>query len=468
MSGISLAGLSPHPPVAVPEVGQDSVSKIKDTVNSMKKLAHQIRDKDPDLVITISPHGPVFSDAINILNKEILTGDLGEFGAAEVEVEYSLDEEFTAEIVKACNTQDLQVVRIDKGAAKKFDVELSLDHGVVVPMHYLDQAGVEAPIVPINMGLLAYEDLYKFGKIVQLVARQLDYEVALIASGDLSHRLKPGAPAGFNPRGQEFDETLVEYLDDLAVEEIINLDDSLVEKAGECGLRPIIMMLGAIDGLDVEGGVLSYEGPFGVGYAVASYDVEGQSEEPGFLEKIAANKEKKREAAREEESAAVRLARRTIEEYAKNDEKIVPPEDLPAELLDEAGAFVTIEKDGNLRGCIGTTQPTAVDFAQEIIDNAIKAGFNDPRFSPIKEEELDKLTYKVDKLEEPEEIESKDQLDPKKYGLIVKKGHSTGLLLPDLEGVNSVEKQLEIAKRKAGLPQEAEVDLMRFEVTRYE
>ena len=468
MSGITLAGLSPHPPVAVPEVGQDSVSKIKETVNSMKKLAHQVRDADPDLVITISPHGPVFSDAINILNKEELTGDLGQFGAERVKLNYSLDEKFTQEIVKACNTQDLQVVRIDEGAARKFDVDLKLDHGVIVPMYYLDQAGVDTPIVPINMGLLAYEDLYKFGKIVQLVARQLDYEVALIASGDLSHRLQPGAPAGFNPRGQEFDEAVVEYLDDLAVEEIMNLDDSLVEKAGECGLRPIIMMLGALDGLDVEGGVLSYEGPFGVGYAVASYEIAGKSDEAGFLEELEEHKEKRREEARKKESAPVRLARKAVEEYATSNEKISPPQDLEPELLEQAGAFVTIKKDGNLRGCIGTTRPTASDFAQEIINNAIKAGFNDPRFSPVKEQELDELTYKVDKLEEPEEIASKEELDSKKYGLIVKKGHSTGLLLPDLEGVNSVEKQIEIAKRKAGLPQEADVDLMRFEVTRYE
>ena len=468
MSGIAFAGVSPHPPVAVPEVGQDSISQIKETVNSMKKLAHQIRDIDPDLVITISPHGPVFSDAINILDKDKLTGDLGDFGVKDVELSYDLDEKFTKEIVKASQTQDLQIVRINEAAARKFNVDLKLDHGVLVPMYYLDQAGVNAPLVPINMGLLAYEDLYKFGKIIQLITQQLDYKVALIASGDLSHRLKPGAPAGFNPRGQEFDETLIQYLDDLAVEEIINLDESLVEKAGECGLRPIVMMLGAIDGLDTEGGVLSYEGPFGVGYGVAAYQVTGKSDQPGFLEKLEDNKQQKLEEVRENESKPVQLARNAVENYAKNDEKIDPPQDLAGDLLEQAGVFVSIKKDGNLRGCIGTTKATEANLAKEIISNAIKAGFKDPRFSPIEEDELDQLTYKVDKLGEPEEIDSKEQLDPEKYGVIVKKGHSTGLLLPNLEGINSVEKQIEIAKRKAGLPQEADVDLMCFEVIRYE
>ncbi len=468
MSGIEFAGLSPHPPVAVPEVGQDAISEIKETVNSMKKLAQQVKESDPDLVITISPHGPVFSDAINILNKSELKGDLGDFGAQNVELSYSLDEKFAEEIAKACNTQDLQIVRIDETAAQQFEVDLKLDHGVIVPMYYLDQAGVDTPIMPINMGLLAYEDLYKFGKIIQLVAQQLDYKVALVASGDLSHRLKPGAPAGFNPQAQEFDDALINYLDDLAVERIINFDQSLVEKAGECGLRPTVMMLGAIDGLDVKGGLLSYEGPFGVGYAVASYQVEGKSEQPGFLEQLEENKKEKVKEVREEESEEVQLARRAVEEYAKTNEMIDLPQDLNPELLDQAGVFVSIKKNGNLRGCIGTTKPTKANIATEIIKNAIKAGFEDPRFDAIEVNELDQLTYTVDELGEPEEIDDKSQLDPTKYGVIVKKGRSTGLLLPNLEGVNSVKKQIEIAKRKAGLPQEADVDLMRFEVTRHE
>ena len=469
MSGIKFAGLSPHPPVVIPEVGGNSVEEIKDTQESLRQLAQEVKAADPDLLITISPHGPVFSDAISILNQQNLTGDFAQFGAGEVELTYQLEEDFVGEIVQACNTQDIKVARIDEGAAQQFDIDLKLDHGVLVPLYYLEEAGVDAPLVPITMGMLSYEDLYKFGKIIQLLAEQLDYEVALIASGDLSHRLTPGAPAGYNPRGQEFDETIINFLDDLAVEEIMDLDEDLIEKAGECGLRPIIIMLGAIDGLKVEGGVHSYEGPFGVGYGVATYQIKGKSEEAGFFEEIEERKEERLEEIRSSESEFVKLAREAVETYAKEGEVIEPPSELPAELTDQAGAFVSIKKNGNLRGCIGTTKPTKANLAQEIIVNAVKAGFKDLRFEEIEIGELQELTYTVDVLGEPEHIDSKDELDPEEYGVIVRKGRSTGLLLPNLEGVDTVDKQIEIAKRKAGIPpQDDEIELMRFEVTRYQ
>ncbi|GAB6138755.1 AmmeMemoRadiSam system protein A [Halanaerobaculum tunisiense] len=468
MAGVVFAGLSPHPPVAVPEVGGSEREEIADTVASMEELANQVQEADPDLIVTIGPHGPVFSDAISILNRDPLVGDLSDFGAEDVQLEYPLAEEFITEIAQACHTQDIQVARIDQRAAQKFDIELKLDHGAVVPLSYLKEAGVDVPLVPITMGMLSYEDLYKFGKIVQLLARELDYKIAVIASGDLSHRLTPNAPAGFNPRGSEFDESLVQYLDDLAIEKILNLESSLIEKAGECGLRPITMMLGTLDALEVTGGVLSYEGPFGVGYAVASYQVTGRDQDRSLLETIEQQKKDKLAEIREEESKLVKLARKAVEEYALQEEVVSPPAELSPELVDQAGVFVSIKKDGNLRGCIGSTKPTEANIAQEIIKNAISAGFKDPRFEAIEPEELEKLTYSVDVLGEPEEVASIDQLDPEQYGVIVKKGAATGLLLPNIEGVNDAHKQVEVAKRKAGIPEEDdEIELMRFEVTRY-
>ncbi|GAB6099883.1 AmmeMemoRadiSam system protein A [Halanaerocella petrolearia] len=468
MSGIVFAGLSPHPPVAIPEVGGDDLEQIEDTVASMEQLAQDVKEADPDLIITISPHGPVFSDAISILNQDPLQGDLSGFGVNEVELSYELEKEFTQEIARACHTQDIQVARIDDRAARKFDVETKLDHGVVVPLYYLQQAGVNTPLVPINMGMLPYENLYKFGKIIQLLAQELGYKVAVIASGDLSHRLTPDAPAGYNPHAKDFDTALVQYLDDLAVEEILDLDSSLIEKAGECGLRPIIMMLGTLDALDVEGEVLSYEGPFGVGYAVASYQVEGRDEDRAFLAEIEERKQKELEQIRENESEPVKLAREAIEEYTYKKEIIEVPAELSPELTDQAGVFVSIKKDDNLRGCIGTTRPTEANIAQEIIKNAVSAGFKDPRFDSIDSKELKKLTYSVDVLGEPKEVDSITELDPNKYGVIVKKGNATGLLLPNLEGIDTAQKQVQIAKRKAGIPEtDDDIDLMKFEVTRY-
>ena len=168
------------------------------------------------------------------------------------------------------------------------------------------------------------------------------------------------------------------------------------------------------------------------------------------------------------ESAYVRLARETIENYIKNGKMISPPNDLPDEMIKQkAGVFVSIKKIGNLRGCIGTFMPTQQNIAYEIIKNAISAAVDDPRFPPVTVSEFNDLTISVDVLSSPEEISNISELDPKKYGVIVSSGYKKGLLLPDLEGVDTAEEQVDIAKRKAGIYPGEKIKLYRFEVKRY-
>ncbi|GAI15002.1 unnamed protein product [marine sediment metagenome] len=169
-----------------------------------------------------------------------------------------------------------------------------------------------------------------------------------------------------------------------------------------------------------------------------------------------------------EESIYVRLARETIENYIKQGKIITPPLGLPEEMINQkAGVFVSLKKKGNLRGCIGTFIPTQENIAQEIIKNAISAAVDDPRFSSVNVSELKDLSISVDVLSAPEEVKDISQLDPKKYGVIVSSGYKKGLLLPDLEGVDTVEYQMDIAKRKAGIYPGEKVKLYRFEVKRY-
>lgn len=164
----------------------------------------------------------------------------------------------------------------------------------------------------------------------------------------------------------------------------------------------------------------------------------------------------------------VSLARKTIESYIKDGITIKLPKDLPSEMTDKrAGAFVSLHKNGELRGCIGTILATTDCVGEEIIQNAISASTCDPRFMPVREEELPLLDISVDVLSEPEDISSPDELDVKRYGVIVSKGFRRGLLLPDLDGVDTVEDQIYIAKRKAGIMPDEEVKLQRFEVIRH-
>lgn len=163
----------------------------------------------------------------------------------------------------------------------------------------------------------------------------------------------------------------------------------------------------------------------------------------------------------------VKLAKETIEEYTRTGKKITPPSAPGIDMTEKAGVFVSLKKHGKLRGCIGTFQPTTDSVAEEIIQNAVSAATQDPRFSPVTEDELADIDYSVDVLSAPEKVAGKEDLDPKKYGVIVKSGEHKGLLLPDLEGVNTVNEQVSIAAMKAGIPASENIELYRFEVKRY-
>ena len=170
---------------------------------------------------------------------------------------------------------------------------------------------------------------------------------------------------------------------------------------------------------------------------------------------------------RKESHPLVKLAKEAIKEYVKNRRVIKPPDDLAEEMKGQAGVFVSLKKSGQLRGCIGTFAPTAKNIAEEVIHNAISAATRDPRFQPVGLSELEEIDYSVDVLSEPEKISGPEELDPKRYGVIVKCGIRKGLLLPDIEGVDTVEEQIDIARSKAGIYADEPVELYRFEVKRY-
>ena len=163
----------------------------------------------------------------------------------------------------------------------------------------------------------------------------------------------------------------------------------------------------------------------------------------------------------------VKLAKDTVEKFVLEGEPAQTPMDISSEMKGRAGVFVSIKKKGELRGCIGTFSPCTKNVACEIMQNAISAATQDPRFPPVSPEELNGLEYSVDVLTEPEKVESKKELDPKKYGVIVRSGERRGLLLPDLEGVDTVDDQIGIASMKAGIHPSETIELYRFEVKRY-
>jgi AmmeMemoRadiSam system protein A len=164
----------------------------------------------------------------------------------------------------------------------------------------------------------------------------------------------------------------------------------------------------------------------------------------------------------------VELAKKTIEEYVKTGKISPVPAEIPPDMKKKAGVFVSLKKKGQLRGCIGTFLPSTENIYTEIVRNAIASATQDPRFPPVNASELDEIEYSVDILSPPEPVKNLDELDPKKYGVIVVKGWQKGLLLPDIEGVNTVDEQLRIAKLKAGIsPFDTDIEIYKFRVERY-
>lgn len=468
MGGITCAYIFPHPPILVPEVGKGEGKKAAATVNAFERAAKEIGEIKPSTIIVTTPHGPVFQDFIHISVKPRLAGDFRRFGAGNVRLEFENNQELVNRIIELGNAEGIYCGGLEKALAEKHGISTELDHGVTVPLSFISREYGGFKLVHISIAGLPFMDLYRFGKCISKAVGESGEKVVFAASGDLSHKLSAEGPYGFDKKGPEFDKMLVDSLKPARPEKLLAVDESFCESAGECGLRSFIMMFGALDGYEIKSEVYSYEGPFGVGYCVARFEPGTQVDGMGILEKIKKADEDKIRNIRDGEDPYVALARKTLEAYVREGRKIPVPGGLPSEMLeDRAGVFVSIKKYGQLRGCIGTISAVRKNIAEEIINNAISAGTQDPRFDPVEPNELGNLTYSVDILMKPEAISSMSELDVLKYGVIVRSGMRSGLLLPNLEGVETPERQVAIALQKAGIRQDEKYKMERFEVVRH-
>ena len=459
--GIAAAFMVPHPPLIVPDVGKGEEKKIMDTIHAYHEIGKRIGELKPDTIVVVSPHQTMYADYFHISPGKGAKGDLGQFRAGNVKMEVSYDTEFVKEL---CRLADIG--RIPAGTLG--EREKRLDHGTMVPLYFVNQYWKEYQLVRIGLSGLSLTTHYALGQRIQETAEALERKVVLIASGDLSHRLKADGSYGYQKEGPEYDSRIMQVMGSGNFGELLEFPEEFCEKAGECGHRSFTIMAGALDRTGVGAQRLSYEGPFGVGYGICTYTVQGRDLKRNFKEQYEDKERNKILEQREQEDAYVQLARRTIEEYVRTGKKMKMPEGLPQEIRDRrAGVFVSVKKEGRLRGCIGTIQAVRSSIAEEIIENAVSSAVHDPRFSPIGPEELDKLSISVDVLGDTEKINSPDKLDVKRYGVVVTKGCKRGLLLPNLEGVDTVEEQIAIAKQKAGIGEYEEAGLERFEVVRH-
>jgi len=452
----------PHPPLAIPDIGRGQEKGINTTLDAFYRVADEIASLKPDTIIYVTPHNILYSDYFHISPGQSARGDFTRFGVPGVKLEIEYDCELAGKISELAMKQC-----INAGTAGEKDAKL--DHGVMVPMWFINSRYTGYKAIRISQSGMDPSIHYRMGAVIKDAVEALKRVAVFIASSDMSHKLKRDGPYGFSPEGPEFDEAVIKALASGDFLALMGLSDSIREKAAECGYNSLMMLAGTLDKQNAETEVLSYEGPFGVGYAVAAFTASGQNNNRDLLRQH--NEKMLRITRREHESEDdyMALARKSLEHKVKTGKMLQLPGNLPEEMLvKRAGVFVSLHKEGRLRGCIGTIAPATGNIAHEIIQNAVSAGLKDPRFGQVTEQELPLLTYKVDVLATPEKIAGQNGLDVKRFGVIVSSGPKRGLLLPNLDGIDTVEEQIAIARKKGGISENEPISLERFEVVRHE
>ena len=458
---ILAAYMVPHPPMIVPQIGKGSEKQITKTIRAYETVADEIAALKPETIIISSPHSTLYADYFHISPGKSAAGDFGRFGASEVSFRETYDAELRERICRIAKEKDFP-------AGTLGERDRNLDHGTMVPLYFIEQKYQDFQLIRIGLSGLSLADHYAVGQIIRQAEEETGRKTVYVASGDLSHKLQEYGPYGFAAEGPEYDRKIMDVCSRGAFGEMLDFEESFCDKAAECGHRSFVIMAGTLDGLEVQAKELSHEDVTGVGYGICTFRPGKAKEDRRFLEQWRKKQAEALQTRRENEDSYVRLARETIEKYIARREKNTVPGWVPAEMTErKAGVFVSIHKEGRLRGCIGTIQPVRRSVAEEIICNAVSAATGDPRFDPVRPEELDRLEINVDVLSMPERIKSKDELDVKRYGVIVSSGSRRGLLLPDLDGIDTVDEQIDIARKKGGISLRDNITLERFEVIRH-
>ena len=456
--------IMPHPPLAVAEVGQGHEKSIPKTIAGMNKIAEQIKAIAPKTIAIISPHGNVFSDGLCINIEDSLTGSFTQYHQPRLRIDVKGDLQKALVLCSGLRASGINCLALDEVTAEKYSISTEIDHGALVPLYFIMKQYIDFKLLHINSGFLPKAQMYQAGKILSEILGEGN---VIIASGDLSHRLSEEESQEYDEMGAVYDEYIVKAIEDSDFLKVLSADEKMVERAGQCAHKPMEMLMGALDGFVSEGQVYSYESPFGVGYMTASIERSSADKEQ-LIDQYLEIKKGINEKKKAKEDEYVKLARDTIVHYVKNRKKPELPENLSEDLyVKQCGVFVSIKREGRLRGCIGTVMPTKPSIAEEIMDNAIEASTKDSRFTEVQENELEDLDIFVDVLSELEKVSDRKELDIKKYGIVVTKDYRRGLLLPNLDGVDSVDHQVAIALEKAEISQDEDFTIERFTVERH-
>lgn len=446
---IPCAALMCHAPIVIPALGEERAAACARTTRAMAQAAAQLIAHAPDVLVLISPHTPRRREGFGVVADATLSGDFGRFGRPDLQVRALGAPDAARALERRARADGLRC----------FPAEGSdLDHGALVPLHFVDAAGYRGPVLLLALPYPEAHSERAIGRAIASTADQLGQRWAVLASGDMSHRLCEGAPAGYHPRAQGFDLAFRTLIERGALAQLDAIDAGLRELAAEDVVASCVVAAAAVD-FDASGcRVIDYEGPFGVGYLEAILhernptlgpDTDRSTQGPG--------------ASESPEAALLAIARAAIGAHLRG-EPYLPPT-LPPPWDRARGAFVTLRSpDGALRGCVGHVEPGFATLAAEVASCAQASATRDSRFLPVQLSELPDLRIELSLLSNPEPISGADALDPERYGVVVAAGARRGVLLPAVEGVTSARDQLRIARLKAGIESQEPAELARFEV----
>lgn len=434
---IGCATLMCHAPIVVPPIAGPEANRCRHTTEAMRDTARALVAHEPDLIVLISPHTPRRPDSWGIVHAPTLSGSFARFGHPELSYSF-----LGAPDEASCLADEAQ----RRGLKTHALGGVGLDHGALVPLHFVAEAGYLGPVLWVALPFPGTGTEETFGQAIAGASMRLGRCWAVLASGDMSHRLTHDAPAGFDPEARHFDRTFVNHLRNGDLKGAVSIDPELAELAAEDVLQSTQVALGAV-GHPTGTRVFFYEGPFGVGYCEALLHSDRSPHArveppPPLLAQIAYD------------AIAHHLA----------GEPYTPPTVNPPWHAPRA-VFVTLRSpSGELRGCIGRVDPIEPTLADEIVDCAISAATRDPRVDPLTRGELATLRIEVSVLESPKEVTSVEELDPARYGVIVSQGPKRGVLLPGVEGIHTAQDQLRIALNKAGIAANTPYRIARFTV----
>ncbi len=452
---VIIAALMPHAPILVSAVGGKRGNRAVASVNAMTEAARRIVRAGPETMVLVSPHSPRRRMAFAIWAGGRISGSLARFGAPAAVVDLPADEPLATTIAEEAGSRGLDVWWLR---------EAELDHGAVVPLWHLADAGWRGPTIVIGLNYPGEPGLVELGEAIAGAARRTGRRVAVVASGDMSHRLQPDAPAGFHPQAKEFDGAFIECLRAGDYHKLPDFDSELQDLAAEDAVDSTLVAASAVNWNAAGHELLSYEGPFGVGYGVAILHQPSPENASTGAHQTGALESNVTETGK----AIPQIARRSVEAAFRGDaeEPAIAAEGI---LGERHGVFVTIRGPRRkLRGCTGTMTPHFANTAEETWHVARDAAFCDGRFAPVDAHELKHLRFEVSVLSMLEEVTSTAELDPRHYGVVVTtEDNRHGLLLPDVKGIKTVEQQLTTARLKGGIGESEPVRIQRFTTKKF-